>query len=169
MDPQFDFLSFFNTDDDDNAVPDSFFINNHLSPYSNINLNCKYLEIEKLPDINPAKFTVLSLNIQSLPAKFVEFSDLINDFSSPELSPDVICLQETWKIFDNLTFSLPNYHSLELNQRQTARGGGVGIYVKKHLSYKILKQYSVFVERIFESLFVEVSLSNNKKIVIGSI
>ena len=168
MDPQFDFLSFFNTDDDDNAVPDSFFINNHLSPYSNINLNCKYLEIEKLPDINPAKFTVLSLNIQSLPAKFVEFSDLINDFSSPELSPDVICLQETWKIFD-LTFSLPNYHSLELNQRQTARGGGVGIYVKKHLSYRTLTQYSIFSERIFESLFVEIKLSSSKKIVIGSI
>ena len=50
-------------------------------------------------------------------------------------------------------FSLPNYHALEINQRQMARGGGVGIYVKKHLSYRILKQYSVFSERIFESLF----------------
>ena len=46
-------------------------------------------------------------------------------------------------------------------------GGGVGIYVKNHLSYKTLKQYSIFVERIFESLFIEVSLSGNKKVIIG--
>ena len=79
--------------------------------------------MEKLSDLNPAKFTVLSLNIQSLPAKYVEFSELINDFSSPDLFPDVICLQETWKIVDNHMFSLPNYHALEINQRQMARGG----------------------------------------------
>ena len=73
-------------------------INNHCSPYANVNINCRYLEMEKLSDLNPAKFTVLSLNIQSLPAKYVEFSELIYDFSSPDLFPDVICLQETWKI-----------------------------------------------------------------------
>ena len=63
-------------------------------------------------------------------------------------------------------FPLVNYHNLETNTRSVACGGGVGIYVKQNLSYKILKQYS---EQIFESLFIELSLANNKKIVIGSI
>ena len=54
--------------------------------------------------------------------------------------------------------------------QKPARGGGVGIYIKQNLSYKILKQYSVFSERIFEFLFIELSLANKKKnIVIGSI
>ena len=48
-------------------------------------------------------------------------------------------------------------------------GGGVGIYIKNHLAYNVLKQYSVFIERIFESLFVEISLPNNKKIVVGNV
>ena len=84
-----------------------FFINNHCSPYANVNVNCTYLEISKLPELNPTKLTVLSLNIQSLPAKYVEFSELINEFSSPDSFPDVVCLQEMWKIVDNLIFSLP--------------------------------------------------------------
>ena len=83
--------------------------------------------------------------------------------------PNVICLQETWKILDNSLFPLNNYHALELNQRQKLRGGGVGIYVKQHLSFKILAHYSTFVERIFESLFIEINLPNNKKIVVGNI
>ena len=108
------------------------------------------------------------INIQSLPAKFVEFSDLISQFSC-DSSPDIICLQETWKIVDNSFFPLANYHTLETNLRQESRGGGVGIYVKNHLSFKILKQYSIFVERIFESLFIEINLSGNKKIIVGSV
>ena len=76
-DPSFDFLSFFSNDDDENSVPDSFFTNNHCSPYSNINLSCNYVEVDKLCELDQDKFTVLSLNIQSLPAKYVEFSDLI--------------------------------------------------------------------------------------------
>ena len=44
----------------------------------------------------------------------------------------------------------------------------MGIYVKQNLSFKILNQYSIFVERIFESLFIELTL-NGKKIIIGSV
>ena len=167
-DPQFNFLSFFTAEDEDNSVPDSFFINNQCSPYSNINLNCSYLDVENLKDLEINKFSVLSLNIQSLPAKFAEFSDLISQFPT-NLCPEIICLQETWKIIDNSFFPLANYHMLETNLRSETRGGGVGIYVKNHLSFKILKQYSVFVERIFESLFIEITLSGNKKIIVGSV
>ena len=111
---------------------------------------------------------MFSLNIQSLPAKFAEFSDLISQFPTNSC-PEIICLQETWKIIDNSFFPLANYHMLETNLRSETRGGGVGIYVKNHLSFKILKQYSVFVERIFESLFIEITLSGNKKIIVGSV
>ena len=168
-DPRFDFLSLFNSVEDDDPVPDSFFINNQCSPYSNLNLSCTYLELEKLPDIKNSKFNVLSLNIQSLPAKFNELTDLISQFSDADSCPDVICLQETWNIIDNSAFPLINYHPLETNLRRDARGGGVGIYVKNHLSFKILKQYSIFVERIFESIFIELTIAKNKKIIIGSV
>ena len=89
-------------------------------------------------DIN--KFSVLSLNIQSLPAKFAEFSDLISQYPI-NLCPEIICLEETWKIIDNSFFPLANYHMLETNLCSETRGGGVGIYEKNHLSFKILKHY----------------------------
>ena len=70
---------------------------------------------------------------------------------------------------DNSFFPLQNYHTLVTNLRNNARGGGVGIYVKSNLSFNVLNQYSLFSERIFESLFVEISLPSCKKIVVGSI
>ena len=167
-DPQFDFLSFFTQEEENESVPDSFFINSHCSPYSNIDINCSYLDIENLQTLSSEKFTVLSLNIQSLPAKFTEFTDLISQFPNSS-SPDVICIQETWQIIDSSLFPLSNYHPLETNTRLNARGGGVGIYIRENLSYKILKQYSIFYERIFESLFIELTIENNKKIIIGSV
>ena len=111
----------------------------------------------------------MSLNIQSLPAKFNEFSELMTEFPSFESCPEIICLQETWNVVDNSMFPLANYHPLITNLRRSARGGGVGMYIKENLSFKILSKFSIFVERIFESVFIEVSLTNGKKIIIGSI
>ena len=80
----------------------------------NLSLNCSYLEVDKLKNLSSGKFTVLSLNIQSLPAKFLEFSDLISQFDY-DSTPDIICIQETWKIVDNSFFPLANYHPIETN------------------------------------------------------
>ena len=164
--PRFDFLSIMNDFSEDDAVPDSFFINEQCSPYSNVNLSCNFLETDELVNLEADKFTVMSINIQSLPAKFSDFTETVNEFS---IGPDIICLQETWQVPDNSFFPLQNYHTLVTNLRNNARGGGVGIYVKSNLSFNVLNQYSLFSERIFESLFVEISLPSCKKIVVGSI
>ena len=92
-------------------MPDSFFINEQCSPYSNVNLSCNFLETDELANLEADKFTVLSINIQSLPAKFVELSETMCDFVT---SPDIICLQETWQVADNSFFPLQNYHTLKL-------------------------------------------------------
>ena len=168
-DPQYDFLSLFSDEDVNDSVLDSFFTNNHCSPYTDVDLTCSYIETEKIKNLDPEKFTVLSLNIQSLPAKFTEFAEFLSEFPDYNSCPEVICIQETWQVSDNSLFPLTNYHPLETNLRHTARGGGVGLYIKQNLSYKILKNYSIFLERIFESLFVEVSLASGKKIIIGTV
>ena len=130
-DSRFDFLSQFTEDNDEEVVPDSFFINDQSSPYTNVNLNCNYLDTDEISKLNSEKITVFSVNIQSLPAKFSELSETINEFSS---APDVICLQETWQIIDNSFFPLANYHTLETNLRSSAKGGGGRYLYKKLLS-----------------------------------
>ena len=159
-DSHYDFLSLFSEDNDNDNVPDSFFTNNQCSPYSNINIDCSHVQVDELNLLNPAKFTILTLNIQSLPAKFSELTELIDSFTS---CTEIICMQETWNVVDNSFFPLQNYHPLETNLRNNARGGGVGIYIREHLSYTILKPYSVFIELIFESLIMKVSTVNKTK------
>ena len=133
-------------------------------------MNCSYSDIQQLSSsANVNQLTVLTLNIQSLPAKFQEFTNFINDFRISQNEPDIICLQEIWQIEDPTQFSLPGYHNIELNLRNSAKGGGVGIYMKQNLSYKILPQFSYHVERILETLFVEIMLPDKKKFVIGSL
>ena len=93
-DQRFNFLSMFAEDEVNDAVQDSFFINNHCTAYSNINLSCSYTEVENLKNLDSTKFTVMSLNIQSLPAKFNDFSELLTEFSCFDSCPEIICLQE---------------------------------------------------------------------------
>ena len=126
------------------------------------------MDLDQIPSINNENLSLLSLNIQSLPAKFNEFSDLLNDLSLSKINPDLICLQETWQIPDPSLFKIPNYQPIEINSRSLARGGGVGIYIKDGLPFANLSQHSIFVERIFESVFIEIVI-DNKKIVVGSV
>ena len=112
---------------------------------------------------------MLSLNIQSLPTKFSECSEFIYDLAAVGNKPDVICLQEIWQVPDPTIFNLNDYNTLELNARNSAKGGGVGIYVRNGLSFNILKPFTLSIERIFESIFIEIVTPSNQKIVIGSI
>jgi hypothetical protein len=53
-------------------------------------------------------------------------------------------------------------------RRNNVQGGGVGIYVKTEFNFIILPQLSVYVDRVFESLFIEITMNSNK-IIIGSV
>ena len=94
---------------------------------------------------------------------------MLNELSASNFSPEVICLQEIWRINDPSLFPLSNFQTLEFNTRTNARGGGVGIFVKNNIVYNVLNQYSIFHDRIFESLFIEITNDNNQKIVIGMV
>ena len=107
-----------------NSDNDFLFSNNEFSPYSEINFNCSYINPDQIHHINTNNLSVMSLNIQSLPAKFNELSDMLAGFYQFNFSPDIICLQETWQIIDPLLFNLPNYQNITLNTRSSARGGG---------------------------------------------
>jgi len=43
------------------------------------------------------------------------------------------------------------------------------MYIKTCYKFKILETHSTFVDRIFESIFIELILKNNTKIIIGSV
>jgi endonuclease/exonuclease/phosphatase (EEP) superfamily protein YafD len=116
---------------------------------------------------NDKRVSILSLNIQSLSAKFKEFKELIELLESKNCSPDIILLQEIWQISNDKLFCLPNYHPLIYKCRSNAKGGGVGIYIRNIHKFKV-NTCSIFWERIVESIIVDVTLYG-KSFTVGSL
>ena len=166
VNPDFDFLNtLLNQDGTDNE--DDF----SESPYVSTNISCTYIDPIDYSNSfkNLKNISILSLNIQSLSAKFSDLKELIYILSCSNCSPDIICLQEIWQINSEADFSIPGYSNLVYKTRSNnVQGGGVGIYVGSHLSFNMSPIHSVFADRLFESIFVEVSLSNSK-LLVGSV
>ena len=139
-----------------------------ISPLSNI--TCNYIDPISYSRTycNSPNISVWSINIQGLPAKFGDLCDLINLMSDSKCSPDVICLQEIWNFPSYANFQIPGY-SFVYKSRSTVRGGGVGIYIRSAHRFVVLDDISVFSDRIFESLFVEISFQSGSKCVVGSV
>jgi exonuclease III len=164
--PNYDFLHRIRNVDDSN---DSHFSIND-SPYSDCNIKCNYIdEVGYYEQYKNCKdLAIMSLNVQSLPSKFSEFSEMIAFMYKYNCSPDVICIQETWKIVDPDLFCLPGYHCPIFKIRENRQGGGVAIYIKDFYTFSIIDKYSSSIDKVVDSLFVEIRTICKKKYVIGN-
>lgn len=106
-------------------------------------------------------FSVLSLNIQCLSAKYNHLCAFLKDLDDHNFRFSAICLQETWlRKTDNTTlFDMPGYQSVHLNASCSTHGGLV-IYVSELFQYKTLDLYET--SKIWEGLFVDIYDSDNK-------
>ena len=141
-DPKFDFISQFSKLFNDDEL--------NYSPYGDNDLTCDYIDeemfIEKFS--KNERNVVMSLNVQSLNAKFAELSEFINTLSLNNCNPCVIALQELWSIQDPDVFNLNGYHKLVYKTRENSQGGGVGFYIANDVKFKNRPDLSVFVEKI---------------------
>lgn len=73
------------------------------------------------------------LNVRSLNTGFDEFANYIYDCNF-----DILGLSETWLTsdWDSSSFNLEGYNLIRKDRG--ARGGGVGAYVRKHISSQIV-------------------------------
>jgi exonuclease III len=141
------------------------------SPYTQSSFSTAYFDTLQLSEKfqHNNKLSLMSLNIQSLPSKYEQLKELISDLSLKGCTPVVICLQETFNILDCSLFPLQNYQPLIFINRTSSAGGGVGIYLKTNLTFKILKDKSTFIDKLYESLFLEIQTSKGKKMIVASI
>jgi len=121
-DPSYDFIKMLQSDNDYN--PD-FDIG---TPYEMNSFDCHYSDLVSYNNStrNNSSFTIMSLNIQSISAKYNEFKELIITMSKCGTSPDVICLQELWSFPAQANFSLPGYNKLIFKLRANDIQGGGG-------------------------------------------
>jgi exonuclease III len=147
------------------------FINVKDSPYLDSNIFCSYVDELQFYDKykGDKRFSVMSLNVQSLPAKFNEFAEMLSHMSNNKCEPDVICLQETWRITDPELYKIAGYQCPVFKLRESMQGGGVTIYVKDCHHFKVIDKYSSSVDKVAETLFVEIISKDKNKLFFGSI
>ena len=129
-------------------------------------IKCKYYdedafitEFESCKDI-----LLLSANIQSLSSKFSGLCDFIHQLRLKNVAFDVVALQEIWSLPDPDKFIIPGYQRILFKTRKNYRGGGVGFFIKNGLKAKVIDDLSLFNEKIFESICIQVEFSPNKKV-----
>ena len=133
------------------------------SPYIDINELSSYLENCK------GQFSVLSLNVQSIRAKFDPLLAVLTDLTSHNLYFSAICLQETWQNEnDNLSmFDLPDYQMVSQGKICIGHGGLI-TYIHKEFTWTKIPLYES--SNIWEGLFLDVRSNDmHKKITLGNI
>lgn len=91
----------------------------------------------------------LHLNMRSIKNKKDDLGMCLNSFTTEF---DAVVLTETWLTDADLTPHLKGYRSVTLN-RLNRRGGGVMIYLKSNLQYRVIDDVTKTNENV-ESLFI---------------
>ena len=103
-----------------------------------------------------SNFTVLSLNIQSLNAKFSPLLAILQDLHENNFMFDAICLQETWisgSPPDFSMFNIPCYTTIPLSASISSHSGLV-IYLHEKHQFSIC-EYD-YNKTIWEGLFIDI-------------
>ena len=111
---------------------------------------------------NSHEFITLSLNVQSINAKFNQLFPIVSKLSSMGLYFGAICLQETWLTSDaNLSLlKLPGYNIIHQGTKCTKHGGLI-IYLSEMYSFKLRNLCND--SDIWEGLFIDVMGHNLRK------
>ena len=109
----------------------------------------------------------ISLNVQSLMSKYQELCNFLDSVFEKGVRIDVIALQEIWAIPHVNLINIPGYTFVS-KTRELSRGGGVGFYVKNEIKFKIL-EVSLFTEKLFECLTIELTYSTKMKFILSNI
>ena len=111
---------------------------------------------------NSTNFTSVCLNVRSIVNK--EHYNLFESWiQSLKFLPDIIAINETWEKKSSLGQfrNLQNYDYIS-NFRPNLTGGGVALYIKKTINYTLINDLTQMNEGIFESLFIDIQLGNDK-------
>lgn len=115
------------------------------------------------------KFSILSLNVQCLNAKWSLIKTTLSYLESKNIHFSAICFQETWLNDEpSSLFNLTNYHSPYHLPCTCSKHGGVMTYISKQFNAKELPIYKK--SDIWDGQFIEIKdINSNKKIIISNI
>ena len=111
--------------------------------------------VTKLQELK-THISICHLNTQSMTSAFEEFQFMVN-----ESKFDIITLSETWLKNDKHLLEYVNFPGYKFSYRNIyeKRGGGVGVYIKDCITYKI-RNYIISLDDSLEQPWVEVKGKN---------
>ena len=133
-------------------------------------LDSKYVDPDDLKDMidsttnfQNCKYSCIHINIRSIPDKINKLKLLLTNLESDGIHFDFILLCETFLSDRNCNTCMYNINGYNFvgKHRQNRKCGGVGIYIRNSIHFKLRKDLSTFVEHEFESIFIEVSGDKN--------
>ena len=111
---------------------------------------------------------ILSLNCQSISSKFDDILILVEKVYQRNQNTDILCIQESW-LGEHSHYSQYNIDGYDMYYQSSVCSSHTGliIYVRSEYQVKQLNLRNSSV--LWESLFLEVTLADGKKIIIGDI
>lgn len=142
------------------------------SPFQYGNDTCDYYEPEQFHQLTKQFHETQNyfhLNCRGLSANWNSFRELICDLHGNSFSFDLIGISEAFRCDQDARLSLPGFHDLLTRCRDDGSRGGVGLFIKDNINFKIREDLSVFIPHVFESVFIEMGSKSEKHKIIGVI
>jgi hypothetical protein len=156
-----DLMHLFNSDDNTND-----------NPLELLDIKSDYYEINDINATIPRganfQYKTIHINIQSLPDKFDKLKLFLHRLKDESLTIDFVLICETFLTDKNANmYQIPGYKFIHKSRSIISRGG-VGMYVRDNIQFKLRDDIALFYEGQFESIFIETTHSS-KTTIIGEI
>lgn len=153
------------TDDDFHDFDHDINADNNF--FNQIGFDCRYYTDDQFKaKIRVDKgLPILHINCRSLNANFSKLEDYLNAL---DYNFDVIAVSETWlSLISNTELCyLPGY-DLCHKDRKNKRGGGVALYIKTSLKYKVVDRLSIVEDDGLECISIDICLHNKKNVIVS--
>jgi hypothetical protein len=152
-----DLLNVYNSDDDGTENP------------LLLNAESKYYELDDIsasvPQDASFKYKTIHVNVQSLPDKFDRLKLFLYRLKDEGVIIDFVLLCETFLTTNNADlYQIPGYKFVHKSRLSISRGG-VGIYIRHGINFKLRDDIALFHEGEFESIFIETKPAEKSTIV----
>ena len=126
---------------------------------NNFDINCGYKEPHEfsigMNKTHTSDLSFFHVNCRGLSNNWERFKDLIETMHNEYFEFDVIAVSECYSHEHDTRLWLPGYQDILSANRKNEHKGGVALFVKDSIQYKVRTDLSVFIPNVFESLFIE--------------
>jgi len=107
-------------------------------------------------------YSYFHLNCRSLSHNWETFDELISELHDETFTFDVIGISEIFNCERDDRLYIPGFQKLLMRCRPDSIRGGIGLFIKEGIDYRVRDDLSVFIPHVYESLFIEIPSKSHK-------